>query len=172
MAAQAACLFATWGPKRTETFFRLLRDNRVKVLPDGKQVAVAVSSGSLAFGLTDSDEALIEVEKGMPATIVHPDQQPGGMGTLFLPSTVAIIKGGPHPATARRLVDFLLSPPVESSLAKGERALIPLNTAAKVKIRVPTPPTVRPMQVDFEQAADAWDAAAGFLRTVFLGKGD
>ena len=106
----------------------------------------------------------------MPATIVYPDQQPKGPGTLFLPSTVAIIQGGPHPAAARRLVDFLLSPPVESSLAKGERALIPLNTAVMVKTRAPTPQTVRPMQVDFEQAADAWDAAAGFLRAEFPAK--
>jgi iron(III) transport system substrate-binding protein len=170
MAAQAACLFAAWGRKRAEDFFRRLRDNHVQVLPGSKQVAQAVSGGILAFGLTDSDQALIEVEKGMPATIVHPDQQPGGIGTLFLPSTVAIIKGGPHPAAARRLVDFLLSPPVESSLAKGERALIPLNAAAIVKTRVPTPATVRPMQVDFEQAADAWGAAAAFLREEFLGK--
>ena len=172
MAAQAACLFAAWGPKRAETFFHLLHDNHVQTFAGSKQVALAVSSGSLALGLTDSDEALIEVEKGMPATIVYPDQQPGGMGTLFLPSTVAIVTGGPHPKAARRLVDFLVSPPVESSLAKGERALIPLNTAALVKVRMPTPPIVRPMHVDFEQAGDAWDAAAGFLRKEFAGKKD
>ncbi len=170
MAAQAACLFAAWGPKRAETFFRLLRDNHVQTFPSSRQVALAVSGGSLAFGLTDSDEALIEVEKGMPATIVYPDQQPGGMGTLFLPSTVAIIKGSPHPAAARRMADFLLSPPVESALAKGERALIPLNTAANVKMRMPTPQAIRPMHVDFEQAGDAWDAAIVFLREEFAGK--
>ena len=33
MAAQAACLFAAWGPKRAENFFRRLRDNHVQVAP-------------------------------------------------------------------------------------------------------------------------------------------
>ena len=52
----AACLFAAWGPKRAKDFFRRLCDNHVQVLAGSKQVALAVSSGNLAFGLTDSDE--------------------------------------------------------------------------------------------------------------------
>jgi len=36
------------------------------------------------------------------------------MGTLFIPNTLAIIKGGPNPEAARQLVDYLLSPEVEA----------------------------------------------------------
>jgi iron(III) transport system substrate-binding protein len=84
-----------------------------------KQVALAVGAGQLAFGLTDTDDAIVEVEKGLPVEIVYPDQQPDQIGMLFIPNTLAIIRGGPHPEYARRLVDFLLRPEVESALAGG-----------------------------------------------------
>ena len=63
----------------------------------------------------------------MPVAIVYPDQGAGGLGTLLIPNTLAIIRGGPNPAAARRLVDYLLSPEVESRLAAGPSAQIPLN---------------------------------------------
>ena len=53
----------------------------------------------------------------MPVEIVYPDQQADGMGTLFLPSTVAMVKGATHPEAVRRLIDYLLSPTVETKLA-------------------------------------------------------
>ena len=130
---------------------------------------MAVGSGELAVGLTDTDDALAEVDKGMPVTLVYPDQGKGGLGTLFIPNTVAIIKGAPHPAAARRLVEYLLSAAVEERLATGPAGQIPLNAAVTVKTRVETPRTVRAMAVDFTQAAAQWDAAAAFLRDEFTG---
>jgi iron(III) transport system substrate-binding protein len=80
----------------------------------------------LAFGITDTDDAMIEVEKGLPIAIVYPDQGEYGMGTLFIPNTLAVIKGGPNREPAHRLVDYLLSPTVEEKLAAGPSAQIPL----------------------------------------------
>jgi iron(III) transport system substrate-binding protein len=168
-ATQAACLFAYWGDRKAEEFFKALKANQVNVLSGNKQVAIWVSRGQLPFGLTDTDDAIVEKEKGMPVEIVYPDQDEGGLGTLFIPNTLAIIKGGPHPDSARRLVDYLLSPEVEAKLAAGPSAQIPLNPNVKAKLRVQTPQTVKPMQVDFEQAAEKWDAAAEFLRDEFAG---
>ena len=75
---------------------------------------------------------MIEFEKAVPVEIVYPDQAPGELGTLFIPNTVAIIKGGPHPDAARRLVDYLLSPPVEIGLAEGDGGQIPLNSTVNM----------------------------------------
>ena len=61
---------------------------------------MAVGGGRADFGLTDTDDALEEVAKGMPVVIVYPDQRPDGLGTLFIPNTLAIIRGCPHPAAA------------------------------------------------------------------------
>jgi iron(III) transport system substrate-binding protein len=169
-ATHAACLFAAWGPERAKKFFQQLQDNRVQILSGNKDVAFSVAAGKLAFGLTDTDDALIEVEKGMEdVAIVYPDQAAGGLGTLFIPNTLAIIKGAPHPEAAQRLVQYLLSPPVETQLAKGESAQIPLNSMVNVKLRVQTPQTVKAMQVDFEKAAAQWDTVAKFLRERFTG---
>ena len=62
-----------------------------------KQVAQAVAGGKLAFGLTDTDDAMIEIENGMPVAIVYPDQGEGQMGTLFIPNTLAPHQGLAEP---------------------------------------------------------------------------
>jgi iron(III) transport system substrate-binding protein len=132
-----------------------------------KQVATAVASGQLCFGLTDTDDAIVEIEQGRPLEIIYPDQEIDGLGTLFIPNSLAIMKGCPHPDSARRLVDYLLSPPVETKLAAGPSAQIPLNEAVTSTTRIETPRTVRPMQIDFAEAVNQWDAAAEFLKDRF-----
>lgn len=168
-ATHAACLFAHFGDEKAKKFFKALKANEVNVLSGNKQVATWVSRGQLPFGLTDTDDAIIEKEKGMPVEIVYPDQDEDGLGTLFIPNTLAIIKGGPNPESARRLVDYLLSRPVEAKLAAGRSAQIPLNPNVKAEVRVETPQTVKPMKIDFEKAAEKWDMAAKFLQAEFAG---
>src|SRR5205823_9132038 len=102
--------------------------------------------------------------------IVYPDRQSDQLGTLFIPNTLAIMKGCPHPDAARKLVDYLLSPAVEEKLARGASAQIPLNPAVKTQPRIETPQTVKAMPVDFAAAAQQWDAAARFIEDEFLAK--
>jgi iron(III) transport system substrate-binding protein len=169
-ATQVACLFAVWGDRRAKEFFRAVKHNDVQILSGNKQVALAVAAGRLAFGLTDTDDALIEVEKGMPVAIVYPDQDADELGALLIPNTLAIVRGCPHPAAARRLVDYLLSPEVEAKLAAGESAQIPLSPKLPPPARLKMPPKLKTMQVDFAAAAEKWDAAAEFLRDEFTGE--
>jgi len=168
-ATQAACLFAVLDEEKAKEFYRSLKANDVQILSGNKQVAMGVAGGQLAFGMTDTDDAVIEVEKGMPVEIVYPDQGEGGLGTLFIPNTLAIIRGCPHQENARRLVAYLLSPEVEKRLAEGPSAQVPLNGEVDAKVRIATPRTVKAMSVDFAAAADQWDAAAKFLTDEFTG---
>ncbi|NQT37994.1 MAG: extracellular solute-binding protein [Planctomycetes bacterium] len=169
-ATHAACLFAHWGDERAKDFFRKIKANDVAILSGNKQVALSVAAGQLAFGLTDTDDAMIELnEKAMPVAIIYPDQGEGQMGTMFIPNTLAIIRGGPNPEAARRLVDYLLSAEVEARLAAGRSAQIPLNPNVEAEVQVETPRTIRAMQVDFSAAAERWDTAAKFLRDEFTG---
>ncbi|WP_254510501.1 extracellular solute-binding protein [Anatilimnocola floriformis] len=167
-ATHAACLFTVWGDEEAKSFFMSLRKNEVQVLGGNKQVAESVAAGKYAFGLTDTDDAIIEIEKGSPVVIVYPDRGDGELGTLFIPNTLAIIKGCPHPQEARRLVDYLLSAGVEETLAKGPSAQIPLSKLVTTRPRVETPQTVKAMAVDFAAAAKRWDAAAKFIQEQFL----
>ena len=165
-ATHAACLFAVWGDEKAEEFFRDVKHN-ARIMSGNKQVAEAVAAGSLAFGLTDTDDAIVEIEKAMPVAIVYPDQGENEVGTLYIPNTLALIKGSPHPAEAEKLLDYLLSADVERRLAAGPSAQIPLQPGVPASPRVKTPPEIRPMKVDWSAAAEKWDVAAAFLANEF-----
>jgi iron(III) transport system substrate-binding protein len=166
-ATHAACLFTAWGDDNAKAFFRDLKTNGVHVLSGNKQVALAAGSGEIAIGLTDTDDAMGEIDAGSPVSIIYPDRAADGLGTLYVPNVLAIIKGSPHPKEAEALADYLLSPDVEGALARGPSAQIPLLKSTKVEARVETPKTVHAMEVDFEAAAKLWDKVATFLASEF-----
>lgn len=165
-ATHAACLFATWGDEKAKDFFEKVKAN-AKILSGNRDVARRVAAGELAFGLTDTDDAMVEMDAGSPIAIIYPDQGEDELGTLFIPNTVAVIKGSAHQENAKLLMAYLLKPETEGLLVRGESAQIPLNTKTKAVPRVETPGTVKAMQVDFEAAADKWNTAYEFLRTEF-----
>jgi iron(III) transport system substrate-binding protein len=165
-ATHATCLFAAWGDDIAKDFLRSVKRN-ARIMSGNKQVAQAVASGSIAFGLTDTDDAIVEIERGMPVTIIYPDQAEGESGTLFIPNTLALIKGSPNPEAANKLLDYLLSSDVERRLADGPSAQIPLRRGVPASPRVKTPGEVREMDVDWSAAAEKWDTAAEFLKSEF-----
>ncbi len=168
-ATHAVTLFEAWGTEKARQFFDELKENNVAVLSGNKQVAQDVGSGRLAFGLTDTDDAMVMLEQQRaPVAIVYPDQEEGGLGTLFIPNTIAVIKNCPHPEEAKALASALLSSEVEARLTKGPSAQIPILKTTEVSARVETPNTIRPMAVDFEAAAARWNDVATFLRAEFL----
>ncbi len=168
-ATQAACLFEVLGEEKAKQFYQDLHANGVQVVSGNKQAAEGVSQGQFLVGLTDTDDALEEIHDGKPVAIIFPDRDAppdSRMGTLFIPNTVAVIRGGPNPAGARQLVDYLLSPETETRLAEEGAHQIPLNPNVKATL----PPemrdlkSVKPMAVDFEKAADLWEGVQEFLK--------
>jgi iron(III) transport system substrate-binding protein len=178
-ATQAACLFEVLGRAKAREYYLGLKKNGVQLVPGNKQAAEGVSQGRFAVGMTDTDDAIIEVAAGKPVTIVFPDRDVNStysrMGTLFIPNTLAIIRGCPHPEGARKLVDFLLSADVEKKLAESESHQIPLNPEVRASLpkEIERPQgaggPVKPMQVDFDKAADLWEDVQTFLRNEFTG---
>jgi iron(III) transport system substrate-binding protein len=171
-ATQAACLFQVLGREKAEQFYRGLKENRIAIVPGNKQAAEGVSQGRFAVGLTDTDDAIEEVKAGQPVVIVFPDRdkpKDDPMGTLFIPNTVAIMRGGPNPEAARKLVDYLLSAEVETKLAESDSHQMPLNpnVHAHLPPEFATPKTAKAMAVDFEKAAEMWDEVQEFLRNEF-----
>jgi iron(III) transport system substrate-binding protein len=168
-ATHAACLFANLGSDRAKDLFLGLKKNGIHILSGNKQVALDVGAGRLSMGLTDTDDAIDELEKGMPVRLIYLDREPDGLGTLFIPNTLCVLKGSPNPAAAEQLANYLLSEEVETALAQGPSAQIPLNPSIQIKLRVETPATVHAMQVDFEEAMRKWDETAQFITAHFLG---
>jgi iron(III) transport system substrate-binding protein len=183
-ATHAACLFAAWGPQRAGEFFEQVKTN-CQVLGGNKQVARAVADGLAAFGLTDTDDALVEYDAGAPVAIVFPDQQREELpGALLIPNTLSIVRGAPHREEAEQLVEYLLSAEVERRLAAGPSAQLPVGqgaargSAAEDRWRqasgslgsAQAGEDASPwkfMPVDFAAAAKSWNEAAKFLRDQF-----
>ncbi|MEX2093084.1 MAG: extracellular solute-binding protein, partial [Pirellulales bacterium] len=138
-----------------------------QILESDRKVAQAVAAGQLAFGLTNSGDAIIESAAGAPITIVYPDQADGELGTLFLPSTVALVKDSPHDEPAEQLLNYLLSPEVAHRLADGQSALIPLEIGVTASDRVKPPAEVHAMPADFPAAAEHWETTATILQAEF-----
>ncbi len=167
-ATHVATLFAKLGEDDAAALLKAIRANEVQVLSGNKGVAEAVGAGRLAIGLTDTDDAIAELDAGRPVVMVFPDPEPGGLGTLVFPNTVALLKGAPHPYAGRRLIEYLLSPEVEATLARGPSGQIPLHVNATVTSRVGRLADLRPMEVDFTAAAAVFQRAARFVEQEFL----
>ncbi|WP_440897825.1 extracellular solute-binding protein [Amphibacillus sp. Q70] len=64
----------------------------------------SVADGEYVVGLTYEDPALAYVRDGAPVEVIYPKE-----GTVFLDSTVNIIKGAKNLDNAREFVDFVIS---------------------------------------------------------------
>ena len=170
-ATHAAVLLSTLGEDQGMKLLTAMTSNAI-VQGGNKQVAQKVAAGQFAFGLTDTDDAMIEVERGEPVAIVFPDQLEDQCGTLLIPNTLAIIKGGPNPDRAQRMLKRLLESDVERRLASGASAQLPLAIGIAEPWRVtakwlstanlsagnePIPRKLKTMSVDFRAAAQSWD---------------
>ncbi|RMD83133.1 MAG: extracellular solute-binding protein [Lentisphaerae bacterium] len=166
-ATHFACLFVHWGQARTLDFVRKLHANQIPFQTGNKHVAKLVAAGYFAVGLTDTDDAIIEVRKNPRLKIVFPHAAEEGSGVLFIPNTLALLKNAPHPEAGKRLIEFLLSAFVERRLAEGPSAQIPLNPEVSRQVRLPFPVPARPMmKVSFAQAAEVFDMTIRELKKV------
>lgn len=167
-ATHFAILDTTLGKDKARDFFEAAKKNAI-VVSGNKQVAQMVASGKCAFGLTDTDDALIEIEQGLPVEIVFPDQQPDQSGAIRIPNTLCVPKDAPHPVAAAKLANYLASEDTEGRLAMGPSGQFPVRPNHPQKSRA-TRDDVLWMDVNFEAAADRWPQLAEELRGLFRGQ--
>ncbi len=165
-ATHFAVLHYKMGTKRAGEWFRQVKENAV-VLGGNKQVAQAVSSGQVAFGLTDTDDALIESDSGLPVAIVYPDQQSTQLGTLLIPNSLCVLQKARHPVAAIALGNFLISEDIEGRLAMGQGGHIPIRPNHPQVSRAKPPKNLRTMDVDFDRVSHLASESSATLMTVF-----
>lgn len=165
-ATHATCIFQQWGDAKAREFFLAVKRN-ARILATDREVAHAVATGSLAFGLTNSSNAAVELAAGAPITIVYPDQAEGELGTLFIPSTIALLKSSSHAEAAEQLLKFTLSAEVAKRLASPPGAFTPIDGGMPAVPGCKPVSDVRTMPADFSAAAASWDTVAEFLETEF-----
>ena len=153
-ATHVAALFAVLGEEEGKSFLHRIFENKVAILSGNATVRDFVAKGEYAVGLTDTDDANGAIEDGFPVKWLFPDQAPDEMGTLVVPTTIALIKGGPNPGGGKALIDYLLSPEVEARLAGMRSIQIPLNPSVPVPQNVPDLAKIKTMDVTFERIAE------------------
>lgn len=161
-----AAIFATLGDKEGMRFLDGLKANQVGIVKSNGATMRQVSEGGFAFGFTDTDDFNVaKTVKGFSVDAVYPDQGEDDMGTLLIPNTVALVKGGPHPDNAKKLIDFLLSPEVEEFLAASRSAQIPVRDSVKRPSHVRRLGEIKVMDWDPVQTADWMDRNLKMLHT-------
>ncbi len=161
---QIAALFTLWGDARGREFLADLKRNDVAVSTSNGESADFVADGRYDFSLVDSDDAVNRMRRGLPVDMVLPDQEADGLGCLVVPNAVVLIRGAPHPAAARRLMDYLLSPETERKLARADCAQIPLHPGVAPPPELPPLAEIRVMPVDYAAVADQMLALQPLLK--------
>jgi iron(III) transport system substrate-binding protein len=166
-ATQVSAIYALWGEEEARQFYQTLRDRNIRILDGNAAVRDFVASGDLAAGLTDSDDACGAIARGYPVKIIFPDQEASEMGTLIIPNTVALIRGAPHPDEGRKLIDYLLSPEVESRLLESGWIQV---TVRQVEGTSPCGDVrgVKGMNVTFAEIAAHQEAAKRDMTEIFV----
>jgi iron(III) transport system substrate-binding protein len=151
-----AALLVAWGEQRFREWLRALRTNEVAILPGNAQVKDAVASGRCEFGFTDTDDVNEALREGKPVSLVIPDQGGSELGVFIVPNAVALVRDGPHPANARKLVSYLLSASVEAALARGDGAQIPIRNPVPGPALLPPLASLKVMRVDYGDVGMAY----------------
>lgn len=156
-----AALFAAWGEDAAKQFMNDLKANEVRIASSNGEVKRLVAAGEVAFGLTDTDDANEAIKEGAPVKVVYPDQD--DLGTLVMPTTVVLMKGGPHTEHGKRLVDYLLSAEVEKQMA-ASAAHMPLRAGVPSPANVPNVNDIRAMATDYAKVADEIERMQPWIR--------
>ncbi len=166
-------LVALFGEERFEKWLIALKANGVRLMDGNASVVAAVARGECRVGLTDTDDVYSGQREGWPVAISweHDDcrsllpREPDGssdadlpgMGSMLIPSTVGLVKGGRNRAAAVEMVEFLLSPAAQRSLAQTESRNTPVDP--EVRKEFAQYDVRNPAELDLAAVAEKVDAA-------------
>ncbi len=136
-SAHFLALRQRWGETNWLAWARALQGNKPFLVDGNSQVVKLVGRGDAWLGLTDSDDIAAGQQEGLPIVAL-----PITAETLLIPNTVAVVRGGPHPAAAERLFLYLQRRDVTDHLmlaqalegwAPGHRPRLPVQWDAVLK---------------------------------------
>jgi len=163
--AEIAALFTIWGDEQVREFMAAMKRNGVAISTNNGESADFVASGQYDFSLVDSDDVVNRMRQGKPVTMVYPDQGENGIGCFIVPNAAVLIKGGPHPDAARKLIDYLLSRETERKLAFADCAQIPLHPGVQTPPELKSIKDIKVMQVNYAEVARKMVEIQPFLKS-------
>jgi len=181
-------LLHRFGEPAFEAWLKALKANDVRVMDGNATVVAAVARGECRIGLTDTDDVYAGQREGWPVAIAWeelapplpaPTDKPApandkpapitgpdlpGMGSMLIPSTVSLVKGRKNPGPALELVEFLLSPAAQRSLAQTDSRNTPVDPEVRREFAQYDIPN--PAELDLMAVADKIDAAMAICSRV------
>jgi iron(III) transport system substrate-binding protein len=172
-AAQMAALYSVWGQPRFDAWLRGLRANDIALVGGNSIVTQEIAASRFAIGLTDNDDITATQAGGGVLEQSIPDQASASgnpLGTLAIPTTVAVVDKSDSRAEAVQLVRFLTSPRTETILREGGFTIG--STRLQTSARDETTSQVRfvPMSVDYERVADVLPEAVRRATAILEGR--
>ena len=165
-STHAAALYASLGKDKLRKLFSDLKTNGILVVDGNAPALERVVEGLSAVGYTDTDDAVVAIKDGKPVAMVFPDKD--GMGTLMMPNSVALVKNAPHSENAKKLIDYLLNPQVESRLLANGAIQIACRPSVKIPADSPDTHDLKPMDVDYDKICDSIEASARIVKETLL----
>ncbi|WP_457597729.1 ABC transporter substrate-binding protein [Hydrogenimonas sp.] len=124
------------GTERALAAMKGWYDEGAMLTKSDEEAIAAVTLGHADWALVGSDAAGRAMQKGAEGRIVWPDQKDGGIGTLLVPTVVALAEGGAHPAAAKAFYAFLLSQEGQKLLAGAPCFQLPLALPGEGNISI------------------------------------
>ncbi|MCP4785405.1 MAG: extracellular solute-binding protein [Fuerstiella sp.] len=118
-------LMDQWGMERLKQWQSSIHERGIREVRGNSMTKDLVAEGICDIGFTDTDDAFAAIDDGMPVEMVPVRLEDGR--TICLPNSVALIKDCPHPAAAKKFIDFLLSEESELLMANSSARQIPLG---------------------------------------------
>jgi iron(III) transport system substrate-binding protein len=159
-----AAMLATWGADPTYKFLQALRDGGSQIADGNSHAVRLVLSGAADICMTDTDDVWVAQQRGQPIDLTYPRLSPNGP-VVWIPCTVGRIRGGPNPAAASKLIDFLVSAEAERALAESDSRNVPVRLKLREELHVSGP---APEPLDFERIADVLPEAARLAGDILL----
>lgn len=145
-----ASWFAHYGEDKARRIIAGLKANDVRIASGNSDAARMVARGEADICFTDTDDVYAGQRNGWPIAFNYLDQ--GGDGVLVIPNTVALIRGGPNPGAAGKLVEFLLSEDVERMLVESDSHNTPVRPSLAKQF--PKYAIGNRLDIDYQRVAD------------------
>jgi iron(III) transport system substrate-binding protein len=151
-----ASWYAWYGEARATEILRGLRANDIRLVAGNSLAVQDVANGKADICLTDTDDCLSAMREKWPVGLKA--LRHGDGGSLQIPLTAALVKGGPHPQAGRQLMAAILNADTERALARSGLRCVPVRE--ELRAEFPDLPLLGArLPVDYGKVADSIPAA-------------
>lgn len=145
-----AALAQMWGEERAFDYLKKLHPNIQTYTQSGTAPSKAAAIGQAAIGIQFTPAFLQLAGEGYPIQIAFPRE-----GVGFEAPAISIVKGAPHPAAARKLVDWFLTVEGQNTLTDAKTWFFPVHAKAKLAAGLPAFSEIPVMGYDAVAAGQA-----------------